>query len=53
MGLIEGIAVYAVAGLAVWYWGRGTFWSETLQPDDLGEASEGKSGGDEDESAGE
>ena len=35
VGLFEGIAVYAVAGLAVWYWGRGTFWSETLQPEDL------------------
>ncbi len=25
LGLIEGLAVYAVAGLAVWYWGKGTF----------------------------
>ncbi len=25
-GLFEGLAVYAVAGLAVWYWGKGTFW---------------------------
>lgn len=36
-GLLEGIAVYAVAGLAVWYWGRTTFWSETLEPEDLEE----------------
>jgi hypothetical protein len=34
VGLLEGVVVYAVAGLAVWYWGRGTFWSETLQPQD-------------------
>lgn len=33
-GLLEGIAVYAMAGLGVWYWGKGTFWSATLQPDD-------------------
>ena len=25
-GLLEGIAVYAIAGLAVWYWGKGTFY---------------------------
>jgi predicted exporter len=30
-GLLEGIAVYAVVGLVVWYWGKGTFWSETLR----------------------
>jgi len=24
----------AVAGLGVWYWGKGTFWSATLQPED-------------------
>jgi hypothetical protein len=30
VGLLEGIAVYAVAGVAVWYWGKGTFWSATL-----------------------
>lgn len=29
-GLLEGIAVYAAVGVAVWYWGKGTFWSETL-----------------------
>lgn len=23
--IVEGIVVYAIAGLAVWYWGRGTF----------------------------
>jgi hypothetical protein len=23
--IVEGIVVYALAGLAVWYWGRGTF----------------------------
>ncbi len=23
--IIEGVVVYAVAGIAVWYWGRGTF----------------------------
>ena len=40
VGLLEGIAVYAVAGLAVWYWGRGTFWSETLQPQDRPHAPE-------------
>jgi hypothetical protein len=33
-GLLEGVVVYAVAGLAVWYWGKGTFWSETLHPGD-------------------
>ena len=26
LGLIEGVAVYCVAGLGVWYWGKGTFW---------------------------
>ncbi len=36
VGLLEGIAVYAVFGLVVWYWGKGTFWSATLhhQKDD-------------------
>ena len=33
-GLFEGIVIYAIAGLGVWYWGKGTFWSATLQPDD-------------------
>jgi len=33
IGLIEGIVIYAVFGLAVWYWGKGTFWSETLRPE--------------------
>lgn len=32
-GLFEGIAVYAVGGLLVWYWGKGTFWSATLRHD--------------------
>jgi hypothetical protein len=32
MGLVEGVAIYAVVGLVVWYWGRGTFWSATLAP---------------------
>jgi ribosomal protein S27E len=32
VGLVEGVAVYAVAGLAVWYWGKGTFWSDTMRP---------------------
>jgi hypothetical protein len=30
MGLVEGVVIYAVVGLIVWYWGRGTFWSATL-----------------------
>jgi len=34
VGLIEGVAIYAIAGVGVWYWGKGTFWSETLQPED-------------------
>lgn len=34
VGLIEGIVIYAIAGLGVWYWGKGTFWSATLQPED-------------------
>lgn len=34
MNLLEGIAIYAIAGLAVWYWGKGTFWSATLTGDD-------------------
>jgi hypothetical protein len=25
-GLVEGVLVYAVAGVIVWYWGKGTFW---------------------------
>ena len=25
VGLFEGVLVYAVAGVAVWYWGKGTF----------------------------
>jgi hypothetical protein len=33
VGLIEGIIVYAAAGLLVWYWGKGTFWSATLRDD--------------------
>lgn len=52
VGLLEGIAVYAVAGLAVWYWGRGTFWSETLQPDDLDDTPERSSDADDDERSG-
>jgi hypothetical protein len=43
-GLLEGIAIYVLVGLAVWYWGKGTFWSATLQaPDD----DEGGTPGDE------
>lgn len=30
-GLIEGVVIYAVFGAAVWYWGKGTFWSQSLQ----------------------
>jgi len=37
VGLLEGVAVYALVGLGVWYWGKGTFWSETLSPDALDE----------------
>ena len=37
VGLIEGVLVYAVAGLGVWYWGKGTFWSRTLTPTDESE----------------
>lgn len=33
-GLLEGAIVYAAAGVAVWYWGKGTFWSATLHQDD-------------------
>ena len=33
VGLIEGAVIYALFGLAVWYWGKGTFWSETLRPE--------------------
>ena len=35
VGLLEGVAVYAVVGFGVWYWGKGTFWSETLSPERL------------------
>jgi len=49
VGLLEGIAVYAVAGLAVWYWGRTTFWSETLAPEDLEETPVQRGDVDEDE----
>jgi hypothetical protein len=52
VGLLEGIVVYAVAGLAVWYWGRGTFWSETLQPEDLDDAPKRSGDTDEDERSG-
>ena len=34
VGLVEGVLIYAAAGVGVWYWGKGTFWSRTLQPDD-------------------
>ena len=33
-GLVEGVLAYAVAGLGVWIWGRRTFWSPTLRPQD-------------------
>ena len=33
-GLFEGILVYAVGGLAVWWWAKGTFWSRRLPADD-------------------
>ena len=33
LGLIEGVLIYAAAGVGVWYWGKGTFWSATLQPE--------------------
>ena len=36
--MVEGVIIYAVAGVGVWYWGKGTFWSETLEP---GSATEG------------
>jgi hypothetical protein len=41
LGLVEGVVIYAVAGVGVWYWGKGTFWSATLQPedDDSGDSS--------------
>lgn len=45
-GLLEGIAVYAVVGLGVWYWGKGTFWSGTLQQED-DEAGSGHTDDDE------
>ncbi len=34
VGLIEGVVIYFVAGVGVWYWGKGTFWSASLQPED-------------------
>ena len=40
MGLVEGIAVYAVVGIGVWYWGKGTFWSETLAAEDEDESGD-------------
>lgn len=40
IGLLEGIAVYAVVGLGVWYWGKGTFWSETLAAEDDDESDD-------------
>jgi hypothetical protein len=49
VGLLEGIAVYAVAGLAVWYWGRSTFGSETLKPERLVDRPERSGDTDEDE----
>jgi len=33
-GLVEGILVYVMGGVAVWLWGQRTFWSPTLQPPD-------------------
>ncbi|HYB98489.1 MAG TPA: hypothetical protein VEC57_05075 [Candidatus Limnocylindrales bacterium] len=33
-GLVEGVAVYAIAGAAIWYWGKGTFWSARLSGSD-------------------
>ena len=33
-GLVEGVVIYALAGLGVWYWSKGTFWSDTLRPED-------------------
>ena len=33
-GLVEGVAVYAVAGILVWYWGKGTFWGGPANDDD-------------------
>jgi hypothetical protein len=32
VGLIEGVVIYAIAGVGVWYWGKGTFWSDTMRP---------------------
>lgn len=37
LGLVEGVAIYTLAGVAVWYWGKGTFWSASLGGDDGGE----------------
>jgi hypothetical protein len=31
VGLVEGALVYAAVGIGVWYWGKGTFWSDTLR----------------------
>ena len=47
LGLLEGIAIYTLGGLAVWYWGKGTFWSATLQvaaDDDEGDPPGDESG---------
>jgi hypothetical protein len=42
VGLIEGVLVYAVAGLGIWYWGKGTFWSRTLAPHDESDERSGR-----------
>ncbi len=34
VGLLEGAVIYALAGVGVWYWGKGTFWSATLRPEE-------------------
>lgn len=44
VGLLEGIAVYAVAGLVVWYWGKGTFWSESMSNENSGSDAEQQPG---------
>ena len=41
-GLIEGVVAYAVVGMGIWYWGRGTFWSRTLAPQDDSEEQGGR-----------
>lgn len=33
VGLVEGVVIYAIAGVGVWYWGKGTFWSARLDDD--------------------